>query len=426
MRLIYTLILFVCIQLTLPAQVNFISQFTGNDGAGNGLFGNCFPDGSSNMFVDWEVFVDPALCGGTGSAGAGKGSDCKVVIRAITNTSDPSSLIASNVVCEAPGIYNTENGNNDVYFANLNVCGLATGRYSIEIHCDCLGGDYDNQVGNPTAATTWDYAPPDSPTYYYGGTAGNCGEADGLDSFTDGAGGFREADDICGFCGINPQLEYFTVGDAGFYRSMVVINGLFIDLGKFQPGNPALPASLEDFQTLYDPACVGIGDFPSQGFCSSDQLMLDGAEVNVFKNRFCGNADVTGTRLCYRVYASGTPAPSLICMAIPFNDDCPPGYQGGNTFPGGGSCMNDGCALDQRWQTTSFGINLLSLAPTAGNYVAEFTTETDILTCSGAASTVSDEIYTTTFIRLDDNSLACGGCPALVPSFIPNQPTQGN
>ncbi len=401
------------------AQVNYISPFTGNDGAGNGLFGNCFADGNSNMFLDWDVFVDAGLCG-TGSAGGGQGSDCKAVIRGITLAADGSSVIASDVVCEVPGNYNGENGNNDIYFANLNICGLQPGRYSVEIHCDCQAGDYDNATGGATAATTWDYAAPESPSYYYGGTAGACGAEAGLEEFSvngDGTGGWRESDDICGGC-VSPQLEYFTVGDADAYRSMVVINGLFMDMGKFQPGNPALPSSLNDLQALYDPGCVGAATFPTAGFCGSDVLTLDGAEVNTMKNISCGNADITGNRLCYQVYETGTVAPGVTCVNIPYMDDCPPGYQGGTAFPMGGSCMNQGCALDQRWQSQSLGVDLLALAPTAGNYTVEFYTETDIVDCTGTASTIAEPpagAYTTAFDRLDDASTACGACEAILP-----------
>jgi len=110
---------------SVSAQVNYISPFTGNDGNDpnnlNNLFANCLPEGS-DIYIDWNVFVDAALCG-TGSAGAGQGSDCKVVVRGMTPTADGSSVIASDVVCQVTGTYNGENGNNDIYFANLNVCG---------------------------------------------------------------------------------------------------------------------------------------------------------------------------------------------------------------------------------------------------------------------------------------------------------------
>lgn len=416
--LLSTIVLLIWGLGQLSAQVNYISQFTGDDGAGNGLFANCFADGNSDMFINWDVFADAGLCG-TGSAGAGQGSDCKVVIRGLSSAAGGSSVIASDVVCEVPGNYNGENGNNDIYFVNLNACmpQLPAGRYSVEIHCDCMGGDYDNATGGPTAATTWDYAAPESPTYYYGGTAGACGAEDGLDEFSvngDGTGGWRESDDICGGC-VNAQLDYFTIGDADVYRSMVVLNGLFMDVGKFQPGNPALPTSLNDLQNMYDPGCVGVGTFPTAGFCGGDALMLDGAEVNVMKNVSCGG-DVTGNRLCYQVYETGMAAPGFTCINIPFTDDCPLGYQGSTVFPNGGSCMNQGCALDQRWQSQSFGIDLLALAPVAGNYAVEFYTETDVVDCAGVASTITEPptgAYTTTFDRLDDASTACGACGAV-------------
>ncbi len=429
----------------LTAQVNFISNFTGDQGGGTPLFNRCMSSGASDMFVNWEVFVDGTACGG-GSAGAGQGSDCKVVLRGMTSTCT-NSAIASDVVCEVPGIYNGENGNNDVYFANLNVCNLPNGRYSIEIHCDCQGGDYDNSDG-PTAATSWDYAaeslggssnedgdvitdqdPAESPTYYYGDAAGNCPLTDGLDEFSvngDGTGGWREMDDICGNC-VNPQLEYITIGDADVYRTMLVVNGLFLDMGKFQPGNPPLPDCLGDIATLYNVSCVGaVPTFEPSGFCAdTDALMLNGAETNITKCD-CGDgfgngsdADVTGNRLCYRYYMVGSAAPAFICANIGFMDDCPAGGPEGNTFPIGGSCENrpaDG-VLDQRWQTTALGINLLQDAGgsdlPAGNYILEVYTETDIVNCDGSAATIRDpenapvEFYDTCYDVVTPDGIVC-------------------
>ncbi len=423
-KLILSLVAFVLFSFSLEAQVNFISQFTGNQGGGTPLFNQCIASGSSDMFIDWEVFVDGALCGGTGTDGAMQGSNCKIVIRGMT-ASCTNSAVASDVVCELDGTYNGENGSNDVYFANLNACNLPRGRYSIEIHCDCMGGDYDNATGGATAATSWDYAaeslggssnddgsvitdqdPNESPTYYYGDAAGNCPLTDGLDEFSvngDGTGGWREMDNICGEC-VDPQLEYITIGDADVYRTMLVVNGLFMDMGKFQPGNPPLPACLGDIATLYNTSCVGAAStFEPSGFCAAeDVLTLDGAETNIVK---CGcgdgigtgtDANVTENRICYRYYEVGTTAPMFTCATIGFLDDCPPGGPEGNTFPTGGSCENrpSDDVLDQRWQTTSLGVNLLEdgagndLAP--GNYILEVYTETDVTNCDGSMETIRE------------------------------------
>ena len=120
----------------LQAQITFISPFTGNQG-GSPLFGEIVPSGG-DIFLDWS-------CYGAGLTDVvGQGSDCRVIVRGMTADSDAESVIASNVVCIADGIYLSDSGNDDVFFANLNVCVLPPGRYSIEIQCDELGGDFDN------------------------------------------------------------------------------------------------------------------------------------------------------------------------------------------------------------------------------------------------------------------------------------------
>jgi len=405
-RLITCIMFFVGMNTSI-SQVGFIGPMTADQGGGVPLFGHDAPIGG-DMFINWEVFVNGAACGGTGTTGGGQGSDCRVLVRGMSASTDPTSLVASDVECIVNGIYNGENGNNDVYFVNLNVCNLPSGRYSVEVQCDCLGGDYDNSTGGSTAAASWIY---NTPSPYYTGTSGACGPADPLDNINEIVGG--------GPAFGSPQLEYFNVGDADIYRSMVVLNGLFMDMGKFQQGNPTLPSNLNDLQTLYDPACVSINSFPTMGFCDADMLMLDGAEVNVTKRTDCGNADVTGNRLCYRVYEQGTAAPAYTCINIGFLDNCPNGYPSTTVFPTGGSCQNLNDILDQRWQTTSAGVDILALAPSAGIYDLEFYTETDIVDCGGVASTVTEPsnaptgIYVTSFEKLETFAASCASCPSL-------------
>lgn len=391
---------------TINAQITFISPFTGDQGGATPLFGQYVPSGGSDMFVNFECF-------GSGTSGAGQGSSARVIIRGMNASADGKSVIASDNVCIVNGIYNGENGNNDVYFVNLNICNLPNGRYSIEVQCDVAGGDFDNSTGGNTAATTWNYWPPESPTVYYLGTSGSCGLADGLEDITEiGENG------VAG----TPQIEFFNVGDADVYRTMVVINGLFMDLGKFQPGNPTIPTSLHDLGNLYDPDCAAVGDFPTDGFCSDDVLIIGGAEVNVTKYTSCGNADVTGNRLFYRIYPASGPATAFSSFNIPFSDNCPNGYPGnGNSFPIGGSCQNENGILDQRWQTTGANVDLLALAPTEGTYNIDFYTETDVVNCSGAASTVREPqtgVYTTSFFRADNvSNPICTGLPVELVRF---------
>lgn len=400
-KLLLFIMALVCHIQISTSQITYIGPFTGNQGGGSPLFDHYVSSGSGDMFIDMECF-------GSGTAGAGQGSNCRAIIRGISANADAESLIASDIICIVDGIYNGENGNNDRFFVNLNVCNLADGRYSVEIQCDDFGGDYDNSTGGATAASTWNYKPSESPVPYYTGTSGSCGVESGLDNIIEvGESG------VAG----TPQLEYFTVGDASVFRSMIVLNGLFLDMGKFQPGNPNLATSLNDLATLYDPGCVAVGTFPTTGFCGTDQLTIDGAEVNISKYTPCGNADVTGNRLYYRIYKTTDPAPAFNNFSIPFMDNCPSGA--GTNFPTGGTCENENGILDQRWQTTSANIDVILLAPTAGTYNVEFYTETDISDCSGATSTVTYPtagFFTTSFVRLDDSGAPCS-LPVELTSF---------
>ncbi len=430
-RTLILLLALVSSSLVTHSQVSYISPFTGNQGGGTALFAQCVPDGNSNMFLDWEVFVSDNLCNGIGSAGAGQGSSCRVIVRGMNADADPNSVIASAAECIIDGIYNGENGNNDRYFVNLNACNpqLTDGRYSVEIQCDCQGGDYNNYNGFSTAATTWNYFPNDgdSPEAYY---LGACGLADGLDNISEV--------NTNGVCCAPSQLDYFTIGDADVYRTMVVINGLFIDMGKFTPGNPALPPSLHDIPLLYPDAgaCLPLETFPPIGYCPTDVLELDGAETNISKvvdcngdgNRggFGDEADVTGNRIYYSVFPSGTPSGTFCSLNIPFNDNCPDGFYpgtGGNVFPMGGNCQNQGCIVDQRWQTSSANINLLECnAANAclgvsgpGSYTLQLYTETDIVDCGGIASTIREpqnpnDYYTTSFVVFDEDQARANKC----------------
>ena len=430
-RSFWMLLLLCCGGYIGHSQVTYLSPFTGNQGGGTPLFAQCVPDGNSDMFLDWEVFVDAAQCG-SGTTGGGQGSDCRVIVRGMQANADPNSIIASAPDCIIDGIYNGENGNNDRYFVNLNACmpQLGDGRYSVEIQCDCQGGDYNNYTGNATAATTWNYFPNngDSPDAYY---IGSCGAPDGFDQITEVSTNGPV------FNGPS-QLDYFTIGDADVYRTMVVINGLFMDMGKFTPGNPNLPASLHDIPLLYpnSGACLPLDQFPPVGYCPSDVLNLDGAETNISKVVDCnGNgvregfgdeANVTGNRVFYSVFPTGSPSNAFCNINIPFTDNCPDGFYpgtGGNVFPTGGNCQNLGCVQDQRWQVFNAGINLLECGtPDAclgvagpGQYTLQLYTETDIVDCGGVASTVREPAtagtyYTTSFVVFTEDQARANKC----------------
>ena len=84
---------------------------------------------------------------------------------------------------------------------------------------------------------------------------------------------------------------------------------------------------------------------------NSNSLILKGAEHNVYK---CGGADITSTRLNYRIY-SGSPSGSFNTINI--------GYSSG---------ASNGCSgEDQQWKDVSQNINVLN-GLSAGNYTIEF------------------------------------------------------
>ncbi|MCB9042893.1 MAG: hypothetical protein H6554_03905 [Chitinophagales bacterium] len=116
------------------------------------------------MWINWRVYVDGTDCSGVGTTGAGQGSKCRVIVRGMSPNGDPQSLVASEPVCIVNGTYLSDLGgtNDDVYVANLNTCNpqLPNGRYSVEIQCDCVSGDYTTN----TAIATWIY---NTPSPYY-------------------------------------------------------------------------------------------------------------------------------------------------------------------------------------------------------------------------------------------------------------------
>ncbi len=393
---VFALFLFVFLGMGsfVSAQIVFIGEPTnGGNGSFTGVFNQQVAPGAEPT-VGWRVY-------GAGITDVGgQGSICRVIVRGNTSISDTNTLVASDIVCTVNGVYIGDLGNDDQFSADLSMCGLPPGRYSVEVQCDEMGGDYDNTITGANALTTWDYSQFGP---YYAGTPGACLQPDPLDYIPEENPG---------------QLEYFSVGDADVYRSMVVINGLFMDMTRFQPGNPELPSSLDDLQTLWDPACVGVSSFNTNGFCSTDVLTLDGAETNTFKDDCggSGTADVTGNRLFYRVYMTGSTPGAFTSFNIPFMDNCGGPGPANVTFPTGGSCQAQQGILDQRWQTVSAGVDLIALANSPGVWMIDFYTETDIVDCSGTAITIvnpeAPTVFSTSFTRNDDSSGVCTGCAA--------------
>jgi len=389
------------------AQVTYIAITNHNTGSGsNNLFNN-YVAVNQPCYIDWEVYAE----GMTEMEACGFRSDSRLVLRRMGENDSTSVVAAAPII--VPGICAGKTGNNDHYYVDLGAYIDKPGRYSVEIQADLPNMTYPFE--NASTKTTYNYSCPSA--YYLTGTsgptgnyyipAGSCTGGPGLSDPVGGQG-------IDMLSEIFTSLKFFTVGEAGTYREMAVLNGSFYDLpkGKFQPGNPTLPASLN-----------GTNGIPSYGICPivDAPVISLGGEINIFKRTDC-SADVTGAALLYRLYKVGTTPPAFIPVALNFKDDCPANPNGpdGNNFPTGGSCQNTNNILDQRWQTVAGVSSLLpasfALADT-GLWMIEFFTETYMKDCAGTSFTRYGDTAVTTFTV--NNPLAVGSpCGNVIPVLL--------
>jgi hypothetical protein len=370
------------------SQITYIGITNHNTGSGsNNLFNNYVAVGQQ-CYIDWEVYAE----GMTIMEACGFRSDSRLILRR-EGDNDTTSVVASTPII-VPGICAGKNGNNDHYYVELSAYIDKPGRYSVEIQADLPNMTYPFE--NATTKTTWNYSCPSA--YYLTGTGGptgnyytppgSCASGPGLSDPVGGQGADMLTE-------IFPALKFFTVGEVGTYREMVVFNGNFYDLpkGKFQPGNLALPASLD-----------GTNGIPANGICPNGPVpqISIGGEVNTFKRTDCGNADVTFASLFYRLYKKDVPPSAYAAVALSFKDDCPfnPNGPEGNVFPSGGSCQNTNGILDQRWQTIVAEPNIFpqnfSLSDT-GIWNIEFYTQITAVTCGGIVFTHVGDTAITTF-----------------------------
>lgn len=280
------------------------------------------PLGTDYSTGTFDVYFDVYIPGVTDNAGQGAGITASVIVRKDTSVTDPTYNNATVAFAQYTATYVSDNGNNDRYRVTI-PAGIPNGRYSWEAAA----------VYNSTTYLGWDY---------------------------------NSAS--CTTCNLN----YFTVGPTGIFRSMLIINNngagnTYYDMRKFQPGNTTLPSNIT-------------GPLGS-GFCSDNSLTLPGAEMNVFKNTQTGYSptNISATRVYYRVTAISATNTAPACLNVSpawqnftlgFRDNCPLGYPGNNLnkFTGGGSCQNqfaDNSNTDQRWENTSANINLMALASSA-------------------------------------------------------------
>ena len=110
----------------------------------------------------------------------------------------------------------------------------------------------------------------------------------------------------------------------------------------------------------------------------SSSLILKGAEHNVYK---CGGADLTSTRLYYRIYLTASPSGSYTSQSI--------GYTSGGANGCGGQ--------NQQWSNTGLTTNLLT-GLGAGAYTIEVYSDATITCCGGTAFAAnSSNNYKATF-----------------------------
>jgi hypothetical protein len=390
------------------AQIVYIGITNHNTGTGaNNLFNNHVAV-NQQCYVDWEVYAEDM----TNMEACGLRSVSRLILRRM-GAGDLTSVSASAPII-VPGICGGKNDNNDKYYADLGPYINKPGRYSVEIQADLP--NQTNAFENASTKTTNNYSCPSA--YYLTGTGGPTGNYYIPEGVCAGAPGL--SDPVGGAAvdkleEIFSALNFFTVGEAAVYREMIVLNNQFFDAaeGRFQPGNPVLPASLD-----------GTAGIPITGICPvipAPPLSM-GGEINSFKRTDCSNADITGAAVFYRLYKTGTAAPAYASFPLAFKDDCsfsPNGPQG-NIFPEGGSCQNANDILDQRWQTTSGNSNIFpptfALSDT-GLWKIEFYTETYTISCSGVAAVLQGPINSTSFTV--NNPFAIGSpCSSVVPVIL--------
>lgn len=365
-------------KFTLTTIFLLLVQFSFGQGVGY----NPFPDSYNNIASDaciggtssssFDVFFDFYKAGVTELPGAGAGVLCEVMIRKDDADRDAGFDNTTPILATYTATYISDNGNNDRFMATI-PSGLDNGRYTWECKCSHDGTDY----------LSWDYTT----------NTGN-------------------------------SLQYFTVGAAGIFRSMVVLDdgggNTYYDLQKFQPGNIDLPSQIS-------------GPNGNNGFCTTDQLILSGAETNIYKNNWHGaSGNMCGGTFHVEMEVAGlngtgctVGASSSSSFAVNFRDNCPMGYT--STFSFGGSCQTqDANSIDQRWENLSANIDLMAMATSLCDpdfttqevtYTLKFYTETTVDCAGGCALTLREPAsgYYTTSFMINGDADSPGGCMIQLP-----------
>jgi hypothetical protein len=164
-----------------------------------------------------------------------------------------------------------------------------------------------------------------------------------------------------------------TLTTFGVWGQSAGFNNTFLVLSLNGGGNTFYDLNAGTANTDFNGA--NLGSFAS----GTSNLVFKGAEHNVYK---CGGADLTSTRVYYRIYLTSAGASgSFISNNITYT-----------------SGFNNGCSgQDQKWDKVDYSSNLLSgLAP--GNYSIQVYSEATITCCGGFAyASNSGANYTATF-----------------------------
>lgn len=231
-----------------------------------------FPgSGSICNGVSFDVYGQVFISGVTEAGGQGSGVTAQLGWS--TTNSNPSTWTNwTNAV------FNSQQGNNDQFFAQLT--GLATGTYYYAFRYSINGCPYT-----------------------YGGTGGVWSSNSGVLTINDCFGTYASAPNLT-------SCNTTVASQGAFYNST-------------GSGADMINSAGTNFNSY------NFGTY----FVNSGGLMLKGAELKTWKNTSSGN--VCSARMYYRVYTTGSPSGAFTSINLPYYDGC-----SGGAYPTGGPCNN--------------------------------------------------------------------------------------
>lgn len=231
-----------------------------------------FPgSGSICNGVSFDVYGQVFISGVTEAGGQGSGVTAQLGWS--TTNSNPSTWTNwTNAV------FNSQQGNNDQFFAQLT--GLATGTYYYAFRYSINGCPYT-----------------------YGGTGGVWSSNSGVLTINDCFGTYASAPNLT-------SCNTTVASQGAFYNST-------------GSGADMINSAGTNFNSY------NFGTY----FVNSGGLILKGAELKTWKNTSSGN--VCSARMYYRVYTTGSPSGAFTSINLPYYDGC-----SGGAYPTGGPCNN--------------------------------------------------------------------------------------